>query len=145
MAAASTSAASSAGCSQKARVRWSFVVIGRSSAWRRSDSLRIGQIARRILAVPEGSGGHGLAVALGAALLLGGGLELAAGGHDVAAARPAHRRADPAFEDDLREAPHALGRRTFIARARPGIERDQIDLGRQLIFADQPNELARIL
>src|SRR5690349_382019 len=79
----------------------------------------------------------GEAVELGAALLLGRGLELAAGGVDVAAAGTADRRRDAGLEDDVAEALHALVVRRVVGRAGPGIERDQIDLGRQLVLADQ--------
>src|SRR3569833_2924956 len=44
---------------------------------------------------------RGFAIALGATLLLGGGLELPAGGVDIAAARRAHRRGNSRFEHDL--------------------------------------------
>ena len=58
-------------------------------------------------------------------------LQLAAGGVDVAAARRAHRRRNARFEDDVAERPDPLVGRTFVGRAGPRVERDQIDLGRQ--------------
>src|SRR5690242_8988769 len=55
-------------------------------------------------------------------------LELAAGGGDVATARGAHRRAQPAVVDDLGEAVDAVVRAALVGRARPGVERDQVHL-----------------
>src|SRR5947209_16357191 len=43
-------------------------------------------------------------------------------------------------ENNVAEGPDSLVRRTFVRRARPRIERDQVDLRRQLVLADQPNE-----
>src|SRR5215210_6459764 len=61
------------------------------------------------------------------------GLQLPAGGVDIAAARSPHRGRDPGFENDVRERADAVGLRAFVGRARPRVERDQIDLGRQLV------------
>src|SRR4029079_14573362 len=72
-------------------------------------------------------------------------LQLPAGGVDIAAAGGAHGRRDAAFEYDVAERPDPLGLGAFVGCAGPGIERDQVDLGRQPVPADQPHELARIL
>src|SRR5207248_8530074 len=55
--------------------------------------------------------------------------ELATGGRDVAAARRAHRRRIAGGEDDVGERRDRRRGRTFKGRARPWIERDQVDLG----------------
>src|SRR3954454_3195370 len=67
------------------------------------------------------------------AQLFGLALELAAGGQDVPPARGADRRGVAGSEDDLREAFDALPIRAFIAAARPGIEGNQVDLGRDAL------------
>src|SRR3954447_22296546 len=87
----------------------------------------------------------GDSVQLRAAPLPGRRFELAAGGHDVAATRTPDRRADPGREHDLGKAPDPLLVRTFIAASGPGVERDQVHLRRQLVLADQPDQLARIV
>src|SRR5690242_2382582 len=60
---------------------------------------------------------------------LGGRLELAAGGEGVAAARRAHRACIAGAVEDGGEALDGVAVGTFIGGARPGIERDEIDLG----------------
>src|SRR3546814_6392703 len=47
---------------------------------------------------------------------------------DVAPARGADRGGDTGLENQVAERAHSLGRRAFIGRAGPGVERDQIDL-----------------
>ena len=42
---------------------------------------------------------------------------------------------DAGLEHDLGEAPDPLGARAFVGRAGPGVERDQVDLGGQLVAA----------
>src|SRR5258708_7825675 len=66
---------------------------------------------------------------LAARLLDAVGFELPAGRHDVLAARRAHRRGISRLEDDVTELPDRLARRAFVGRARPRIERDEVDLG----------------
>src|SRR5665213_3346096 len=56
--------------------------------------------------------------------------ELAAGGHDVATARRAHRRGIARAVHDLGEFLDLVPVGAFIGRAGPGIERDEIDLRR---------------
>src|SRR3569623_2013215 len=73
------------------------------------------------------------------------GLQLPARRVDVAPARGADRGGDAGFEDDVREGAHALRGRGVVRRAGPGVERDQIDLGGQLVLADQADEFARVL
>src|SRR6516162_5779792 len=60
-------------------------------------------------------------------------LELAASSEDVAAARRAHRRGIAGVEHDLGEFLDLLPVRAFMSGARPGIERDEIDLGRNAL------------
>src|SRR3569623_142478 len=60
-------------------------------------------------------------------------------------ARGADRGGDAGFDDDVREGAHALRGRGVVRRAGPGVERDQIDLGGQLVLADQADEFARVL
>src|SRR5262245_19972374 len=62
--------------------------------------------------------------------LFGRALELAAGRQDVAAARRAHRRSVTGIENDLRESLDLIPLRAFVPGARPRIEGDQVDLGR---------------
>src|SRR5882672_12628182 len=57
-------------------------------------------------------------------------LQLPAGGEDVAAARRAHRRGIAGVEDVLGEFLDLVPVRTFVGRARPGIERNEVDLRR---------------
>src|SRR5215211_482240 len=56
--------------------------------------------------------------------------QLAAGGQDVAAARRAHRRGVAGVEDVFGEFFDLVPVRTLVTRARPRIERNQVDLGR---------------
>src|SRR6476661_4632568 len=56
-------------------------------------------------------------------------LELATGGQNVAAARRANRRSITGIEHDLRELLNLFPLRALVSRARPRVERDQIDLG----------------
>src|SRR6266481_10024490 len=60
-------------------------------------------------------------------------LQLPAGGEDVAAARRAHRRGVAGVEDVFGEFFDLVPVRTFVGRARPRIERDQVDLGRNAV------------
>src|SRR4051812_48467745 len=57
-------------------------------------------------------------------------LQLAAGGEDVAAARGADGRGVAGAVDDVGKALDGVPVRALVARPRPGIERDQVDLGR---------------
>src|ERR1039457_3995544 len=50
-----------------------------------------------------------------------------------ASARRAHRRGIAGVEHDLRELFDLLPVRAFVFRARPGIERNEIDLGRNAL------------
>src|SRR3712207_5054402 len=84
-------------------------------------------------------------VELGPALLLRGRFQLTAGGHDVAAAGAADRGGDAGFEDDVGETPDASLVGTFVGRAGPWVERDQVDLGGELVLADQTDQLAGVL
>src|SRR4051812_33394967 len=79
------------------------------------------------------------------ALFLRRGLELATSRVDVAPARRAHRRGNAAFEDDVAEGPDPRRVGAFVGRAGPRVERDQIDLRRQPVLADQPNQLAGVV
>src|SRR5690606_29042750 len=65
--------------------------------------------------------------------LLALGLQLAAGGQDVAAARRADGRSVTRLVQDGGEGLDRLPVRALIIRARPWIERDQIDLGRDAL------------
>src|SRR6201987_3630547 len=56
-------------------------------------------------------------------------LQLPAGGEDIAAARRAHRRGIAGIEDIFGEPFNLVPVRTFIGRARPGVERNEVDLG----------------
>src|SRR6185312_16964616 len=60
-------------------------------------------------------------------------LKLAAGGENVAAARRAHRARVAGVEHDLREALDSFPVRAFVSASRPGIERDEVDLGGQTL------------
>jgi signal transduction histidine kinase len=60
-------------------------------------------------------------------------LELAAGGEDVAAARRADRRGIAGIVDEVGELLDRLPVRALVVRARPGVERDQVDLGRNAL------------
>src|SRR6266446_6229100 len=62
--------------------------------------------------------------------LFGFGFELAAGGKDVAATWRAHRRGVTGVENVFRKLFDLIPVRTFVSRARPRIERNEIDLGR---------------
>src|SRR5664279_3698507 len=62
--------------------------------------------------------------------LLGRALELAAGGENVASARGAHRRGVAGVEHHLRKLLNLFPVGTFVLAAGPGIERNEIDLGR---------------
>src|SRR3546814_8742930 len=77
------------------------------------------------------------AIQLGAADLLGGRFELAAGRHDVAPPWRANRRGNPGLEDDVRKAGDAIVVRTFIGRAGPGVERNEVHLGWQPVFRSE--------
>src|SRR5579863_1663936 len=57
-------------------------------------------------------------------------LQLAAGGKDVAATRRAHRRRIAGVENIFGEFLDSLPVGAFISRARPRIERNEVDLGR---------------
>ena len=65
-------------------------------------------------------------------------LELAAGGEDVAAARRADRRGVAGAVDDVGEALDRLPVGALVVGARPGIERDQVDLGRDALEQPRP-------
>src|SRR5689334_4697380 len=60
-------------------------------------------------------------------------LQLAAGGEDVAAARGAHRGGVAGVEDIFGEFLDLLPVGALVTRARPGIERDQVDLRRNAL------------
>src|SRR6201991_2577119 len=64
---------------------------------------------------------------------LGLGFQLPAGGEDVAAARGAHRRGIARIENIFGELFDLVPLRAFVNRAGPGIERDEIDLGRNAV------------
>ena len=74
------------------------------------------------------------------AQLFGFALQLAAGGQNVAAARRAHRARIARVEHDLGKALDGLPVRAFVGAARPGIERNEVDLGRQAL--EQPYQRA---
>src|SRR6516164_4889261 len=76
------------------------------------------------------------------AQFLGLALQLTASGKDVASARRANGRGIAGVEHDLGEGLDAVPIRAFIARARPRIEGDEIDLGRNA--AQQANQFARV-
>ena len=57
---------------------------------------------------------RGQPILLGPAHLFGGGLELAAGGINVAPPRRANRSADAGFKDDIGKPPDPFRRRTFV-------------------------------
>src|SRR3954447_19455330 len=71
-------------------------------------------------------------------------LQLTAGRVNVAAARSPNRGRDSRVEDDVAERPDPRLVRAFVGRAGPWVERDQIDLRRKLVLADQPDQLARV-
>src|SRR5688572_861797 len=73
-------------------------------------------------------GGGGLAAGAGA-LFLGVALQLAAGGEDVAAARRADRRSVAGAVEDRGERLDGRPGGALILAPRPGVERDQVDLG----------------
>src|SRR3546814_10206 len=87
----------------------------------------------------------GEAIEFGAALLFRSRFKLAARRHDVATAWTADGCRNPRLEDDVRESLHPLIRRTFVGSTGPGVERNEVHLGGQLVFADQADKLARIL
>src|SRR6476661_3704720 len=93
---------------------------------------------RRAAATPAASGGEGLAVSLPEPLGLA--LELAAGGEDVTAAGGAHRGGIAGPIDDIGELLDPSRRRALVGAARPGVERDQVDLGRDV--GEQADQLA---
>ena len=70
-------------------------------------------------------------------------LQLAAGGEDVAAARGADRRGIAGAVDDVGEALDRLPVGALVVGARPGIERDQVDLGRDAARAAAPARARR--
>ena len=70
------------------------------------------------------------------------GFELAAGGENIAAARGSDRRRIAGPVHDIGKRGDILVGRTFIRRTRPGIERNEVDLGGNA--ADQPHQFARI-
>src|SRR6516162_1412919 len=70
--------------------------------------------------------------------LLARALELTAGGEDVAAARRPYRRRIAGVEYDLGKLFDRVPVRAFVAGAGPGIEGDQIDLGRNAL--QQPDQ-----
>src|SRR4029453_15817190 len=78
-------------------------------------------------------------------LPFGGSLELPAGGVDVAAAGRTHGRRDSGLEHNIAERPDPLVSRAFVRSAWPGVEWDEVDLRRQFVPADQPNQFARML
>jgi uncharacterized membrane protein len=84
-------------------------------------------------------GGEGVSVLAGA---FGRGLELAAGGHDVLAARGADRAGVAGLVDDVGEGldPRPVG--ALVGRAGPFVEGDQVDLGRDA--GDQLHQPARV-
>src|ERR1700722_18747048 len=59
--------------------------------------------------------------------------QLAASGQDVAATRRAHRRGIAGVENIFRELFDLIPVRTLVARARPRVERNEIDLGRNAL------------
>src|SRR3546814_2146942 len=63
---------------------------------------------------------------------------------DVAPARGADRGGDTGLENQVAERAHSLGRRAFIGRAGPGVERDQIDLCGQAILLEQPHQFVSV-
>src|SRR4029078_10046031 len=79
------------------------------------------------------------------ALSLGSSLHMATRAVDVAPARRTHGRRDARLEHDVAERPDAFVRRAFVSRAGPWVERDELDLRRQAVLADQPHQLARML
>src|SRR5215469_4189893 len=70
------------------------------------------------------------------------GFELAAGSEDVAPARGAHRRRITGGKDDVGKRLDRRVGRAFERCARPGVERDQVDLGRDAL--EQPYQFARL-
>src|SRR5579864_5351805 len=68
--------------------------------------------------------------------------KLPAGSVNVTAARSSDRRRNAGLEDDVAEGLDPVLVGTFIGSSGPGIERNQIHLGRELVLADQSNELA---
>src|SRR3546814_10320244 len=60
---------------------------------------------------------------------------------------PRNTRADVSFSYTpvFRWAGDAIGVRSYIVRAGPGVERNEVHLGWQPVFADQPHQFARVV
>src|SRR5215472_19172114 len=99
------------------------------SGTRSTRSSRRTTVSMRLIRHRHGAQRHALA----RREFLGCALELAAGGEDVAPARRAHRRRIAGVEDVLGKFLDLLPVGAFIAAARPRIERDQVDLGRNAL------------